>query len=710
MDDNALIARSTGPVTVLVVTYQSVDVLPACLRALAVETADIDELELVVVDNGSSDGTVAVIAATWPGALVVETGRNAGYAAAINAGLDKRRGVGPVLVLNPDTRLRPGCLARLLTSLDQPGVGIAAPRLQDAEGTTLVSLRREPTVRRAFGPALLGARADRFPAWSEVVAGDVYQHPQTADWATGAALLISPACLRAVGPWDESFFLYSEETDFCLRARDLGYALAYVPSAVAVHLGGESATDPDLWSILTVNRVRLARRRLGPVRGAAFAAAVGLNEAVRAARGRKTSQAALRVLLSPTSAPALLQEARARADAAPRRDPGPAPVVCFSAQDFWYHNRAHSDIQLMRRLATSRQVLLVNSIGLRMPLPGRSTQPVRRIARKAASMSKLLKLPYPELPGFAVLSPVVLPFYGSRVGRELNARAVAAQVRWACRRLGLEQPTAVVTIPTAVDVLPHLTVRGVVFNRSDKHSEFTETDQPLIRSLEDRLLRESDAIVYVSRQLMADEVDRTGTRASFLDHGVDLDHFAPAPEVAEPADLRGVPRPRVGFFGGLDDYVVDMDLLERVARELPEVQLVLVGDATCSMDRLTRLPNVTWLPRRPYEDIPAYGRSFDVAIMPWLQNDWIRSCNPIKLKEYLALGLPVVSTDFPEVRQYAEVLRVAGSPQEFVAMIRQTVADGGASTPAARRDAVSDSSWDAVADRLARTCSAVRSR
>ena len=96
--------------------------------------------------------------------------------------------------------------------------------------------------------------------------------------------------------------------------------------------------------------------------------------------------------------------------------------------------------------------------------------------------------------------------------------------------------------------------------------------------------------------------------------------------------------------------------------------------------------------------------------MPWLQNDWIRSCNPIKLKEYLALGLPVVTTDFPEVRQYSEVLRVAGSPEEFISMIRQTVEDGGASTPAARRDAVSDSSWDAVADRLARTCSAVRSR
>jgi glycosyltransferase involved in cell wall biosynthesis len=347
-----------------------------------------------------------------------------------------------------------------------------------------------------------------------------------------------------------------------------------------------------------------------------------------------------------------------------------------------------------------------------MPLPTRTTQPWRRIARKAASTTKVLRRPYPELPGFAVLSPVVLPFYGSATGRALNARSVAAQVRWACRRLSIEDPTAVVTIPTAVDVLPHLSLRGVIFNRSDKHSEFSETDQDLIRSLEDRLLQTSDAVVYVSRQLLADESDRTAGRASFLDHGVDLAHFtsAPAAQPGEPEELTSVPRPRVGFFGGIDDYVVDMALLERVARELCDAQLVLIGDATCSMERLTALPNVTWVPRRPYEQIPAYGRALDVALMPWLQNEWIRSCNPIKLKEYLALGLPVVSTDFPEVHRYADVVRVAHSPEEFVALVRRSLDDGGPASPAARRAAVADASWDTVARRLEGVCDAVRSR
>jgi GT2 family glycosyltransferase/glycosyltransferase involved in cell wall biosynthesis len=698
-------------ITAVVVTYQSAGLLRACLEALAAEAHTVDEFELVIVDNDSSDGTEAVATAAWPRACFVQMGRNAGYAAAINEGLGQRRGSGAVLVLNPDVRLRPGCLRALLTALRPPGVGIAAPRIVDVDGRTSRSLRREPTVLRALGPALLGPLSSRFAPLSEcVIDPDAYERRGGAAWATGAVLLMSAECVSAVGPWDESFFLYSEETEVCLRARDLGFSLAYEPSAVAEHLGGESRTDPDLWSILTVNRVRLARRRLGRLRGAAFGGAVVVNEALRACAGRETSRAALRALLVPASRPPVLLEAQARAAAVTLADL-PVPIICFSAQDFWYHNRAHSDVQLMRRLAGSRKVLLINSIGLRLPLPGRSTKPLRRIARKLASTSKWLRRPYSDLEGFAVLSPVVLPLYGSPLGRSLNGRLVAAQVRWACRRLGISAPTAVVTIPSAVDVLPFLELRGVVFNRSDKHSEFDETDQAAVRAMEERLLQDSDAVVYVSRQLMHDDAAHTDGRASFLDHGVDLGHFWPAGspghEGDEPEELRLLPHPRVGFFGGIDDYVVDTALLERVARELDHVQLVLVGDVTCPIDELLGLPNVTWVPRRPYELIPAFGRSFDVALMPWLRNEWVRCCNPIKLKEYLALGLPVVSVDFPEVQHYADVIRVARDSTDFVDLVRRTLEDGGPASPADRRAAVLGSSWDAVASRLAGTCDAV---
>jgi N-acetylglucosaminyl-diphospho-decaprenol L-rhamnosyltransferase len=235
----------------------------------------------------------------------VAMGRNAGYAAGVNAAAAAVPPRDALLVLNPDMRLGAGSVRALLATLAIPGTGIAVPRLVDASGRLARSLRREPTVRRALGEALLGGgRAGRFPAFGEVVGNERrYQHPGTADWASGAAMLVARDCLDAVGPWEESFFLYSEETDFALRARDAGFALRYAPDAVAVHVGGEAHTSPLLWSILTVNRVRLFRRRHGRLHTVAFWLAVALNEALRALPGRPTHRAALRALLSLPSRP-----------------------------------------------------------------------------------------------------------------------------------------------------------------------------------------------------------------------------------------------------------------------------------------------------------------------------------------------------------------------------------------------------------------------
>jgi glycosyltransferase involved in cell wall biosynthesis len=160
-------------------------------------------------------------------------------------------------------------------------------------------------------------------------------------------------------------------------------------------------------------------------------------------------------------------------------------------------------------------------------------------------------------------------------------------------------------------------------------------------------------------------------RAVFLDHGVEVEHFDPDGEV-DPEVAR-IAHPRVGFFGGLDEYVVDIKLLLDVAEDLPDVQLVLVGDANCSMDALTARSNVHWLGYCSYARVPALGRGFDVALMPWLDNEWIRFANPIKLKEYLALGLPVVTTDYPEVDGYRERVRVAKTREDFTAQVREAL-------------------------------------
>jgi N-acetylglucosaminyl-diphospho-decaprenol L-rhamnosyltransferase len=284
-------------VGLVVVTYQSARVLPGFLASLPAACAGLD-VRVVAVDNASTDGGPDLVRASLPAAEVVELGANLGYAAGLNAGRRSLGAVGCVLVLNPDVRLRPGVVEALRDALSEPGVGVAVPRLVDGDGVLAPTLRREPTVLRALGEAVLGgSRAGRVSALGELVTDPAaYEAAGGADWATGAAMLISTSCWDALGGWDESFFLYSEETDFALRARDAGYRLRYVPDATAEHLGGEAKVNPGLHALLVRNRVRLFRKRHGRARTAAFAAAVVLNEALRAPR-RAGSRRALGALL-----------------------------------------------------------------------------------------------------------------------------------------------------------------------------------------------------------------------------------------------------------------------------------------------------------------------------------------------------------------------------------------------------------------------------
>jgi GT2 family glycosyltransferase len=146
-----------------------------------------------------------------------------------------------------------------------------------------------------------------------------YTAETTTDWAEGSTQLISRECLDECGPWDESFFLFSEETEFGLRARDLGFATRYVPTAEATHLEGGSAQDPAKWALLCRNKVALFRRRNGRIRSAAFHGCAIVREASRAVTGRATSRAALRVLVSPERlrAPAGPEWLRAAATGSP---------------------------------------------------------------------------------------------------------------------------------------------------------------------------------------------------------------------------------------------------------------------------------------------------------------------------------------------------------------------------------------------------------
>ncbi|WP_191280113.1 glycosyltransferase [Nocardioides flavus (ex Wang et al. 2016)] len=306
-------------VVVICVTYNSASVVQALLAALPAALSGVDSCRVVFIDNDSTDGTSAVIRAIAPWAVVIPAGGNDGYAAGINIALRAHPARRATYVLNPDTIPSPSSVRLLLQALElSPSVGAAVPRTLDPDGSLRRSLRREPTVLRALAEAIVGGSwASRFSPLGEIV-GDpcLYADGAVADWATGAALFLSRSAIDAVGEWDERFFLYSEETDYCLRLRDAGFCLRLVDDAVVVHQGGAQTTSPALWALSAVNRTRLYRKRHGRVSSAMYWSAVLINEGLRALTGSR-HRAAVRALLAlgpnrpgTESTLALLTEAR----------------------------------------------------------------------------------------------------------------------------------------------------------------------------------------------------------------------------------------------------------------------------------------------------------------------------------------------------------------------------------------------------------------
>lgn len=313
-------------VVIVAVTYNSAPIIADFLQALPSALDGIESARTVIVDNASHDGTVEIVRRVAPAAVVIESGANIGYAAAINLAIREHVGRRGVYVLNPDAIPSPGSVRALADAADGDAtVGMAVPRIVDADGRLKFSLRREPTLGRALGEALLGGRrAARFGPLGDLVR-DVtyYQDGATADWATGAAMYVRQDVLAVVGPFDERFFLYSEETDYALRMRDVGLALRYVPSAMVRHPGGDMSRSPWLWSLVAVNRTRLYRKRKGPVAGAVYWLVVVVNEAIRATFGRRTHRAALKALL--VGHPALIERGvTSQASAAAAARPGRA--------------------------------------------------------------------------------------------------------------------------------------------------------------------------------------------------------------------------------------------------------------------------------------------------------------------------------------------------------------------------------------------------
>ena len=372
-------------------------------------------------------------------------------------------------------------------------------------------------------------------------------------------------------------------------------------------------------------------------------------------------------------------------------------IICFGGEDWWYHH-PHSKNHLMRRFARAgNKVIFVNSISMGLPsLAHKDLLP--RLRRKLGSYAKLART---TEEGITVVSPATLPFYGNAAARWANQKLLLGQIGALARRKGMKRPILWVAIPTAAEVIGQMDESLVVYQVSDKYDANTDdhaTDPAVIRRLHEKALNAADIVLYSGRKLLAEATQ--GLEKSFLlEQAVDFSHWSQvgagtleiAPEIARIAG------PRLGYFGAVDPWLVDQELIKRAAREHPQWQWIFIGNLARGTE-LAGLPNVHFFKSVPYQDLPRYAAGFDVCVLPWVTEHAFTSYgSAIKVREYLATGKPVVIAALPEYEPMRDVLRIAYNRDEFMSLLADALQETGTVQKAARQASVQDGTWDARA-------------
>ena len=367
-------------------------------------------------------------------------------------------------------------------------------------------------------------------------------------------------------------------------------------------------------------------------------------------------------------------------------------ILCFSHD--WTGDPL-SKTHIMRVLAKDNRVLWINAIANRMPTT--SSKDVSRIYKKLRAFAEPIREVEPNI---FVLNPLAFPSYGNKSILKVNQSFLAGQVRKAMRKLGFSNVINMIFNPAAGMIAGQLGESQLIYYCVDEYTAFTGASSGL-KEIEDGLFRQADLVV-VSAEKLFDSKSHFNPNTFLIRHGTDWRHFRTAldADLAVPADIADLPGPIIGFHGLLADWV-DYELIKKTAEHFKDGSVVLIGkiavDAEKKVKILDGVRNVHFLGRKPYADLPAYCKAFDVALNPFAINELTLAANPLKVREYLAAGLPVVSTDIPEVRILEDCL-VGTSHGDFIKKIEQALANP------KRRDAVSDAiaheSWEAKVDEL----------
>lgn len=374
----------------------------------------------------------------------------------------------------------------------------------------------------------------------------------------------------------------------------------------------------------------------------------------------------------------------------------PYDIICFGPSDWWGMN-CSCTTHIMQRLALTNKVLYINPFSSHFQ--GIKKGLSKRIERKIKSLSKWLCKPAPNL---HVFSPIFLPFQGNDIIDGLNNAFLRMQIKGVCRYLGIKKPLLWMENPRAADMMNWFDACLTVYHVSDLFSDCRYiSNKEQWRKREEEITRRSDVVICVSR-LLYDAKSAIHNNVHYLPHGVDYDLFRQAAEKKLVSKhLVNIPKPIAGYFGTLSSSN-DIELWEHCAQKLPQVSFVFAGLITGGdYSRLEAMPNVHFLGKLPYEDIPALCAGFDVCMLQWRMTDWIRHCNPLKFMEYMASGNPVVSVPIDEIKdKYCGLVSIAETKEQYCEAIAWELGNDTDARAQDRINIAAEHSWASHVDKV----------
>ncbi|OGX40533.1 MAG: hypothetical protein A3C53_08895 [Omnitrophica WOR_2 bacterium RIFCSPHIGHO2_02_FULL_68_15] len=372
-------------------------------------------------------------------------------------------------------------------------------------------------------------------------------------------------------------------------------------------------------------------------------------------------------------------------------------IVCISSIDWDFIWQGHQEI--MSALAKQgNRVLFIENTGVRAP----GLRDLSRLRHRLQNWRRSTRGFRKERENLFLYSPLILPFPYSRLARWVNRALLLRALRRWMRVMGFGRPIVWTFLPTplASDLIRELYPALTIYYCIDDFASSSPAARRISRS-ESRVFTDMDLVFVTSEKLRA-KASRFNRRVHLFPFGVEFDRFEQARRASDgvPVELERLPRPIVGYVGGVHQWV-DQELLVSAARALPEASFVLVGPAQTDISKLAEHPNIHLLGARPHQQVPRYIKGFDVGIVPYRSSDYTDHVYPTKLNEYLAMGIPVVATDLPEIRRFnaehGASVSIAPTVESFADAIRQALTapqrEGGA--VARRIAAARQNSWDA---------------